>query len=59
MKITKNESRMDKPVMLRLTKTDRKHLEALAKRKKVPMSTIAYDALRNLLDKEFAGEGRS
>lgn len=45
--------------MLRLTKTDRKHLEALAKRKKVPMSTIAYDALRNLLDKEFAGEGRS
>lgn len=58
MKIIKSESRMDKPVMLRLTKTDRKRLEVLAKRARVPISKIAYDALRHLLDQEFAKEAQ-
>ena len=50
------EPRMDTPVMVRLSKTDRERLQLLAKRTKVPMSTIAYEAIRHMLETEFAKE---
>ena len=47
---------MHKPVLIRLSKTDRKHLEKLARRTKIPISTLAYHAVRRMLDSEY-GEG--
>lgn len=51
------EPRIDTPVMVRLSKTDRERLQLLAKRTKVPMSTIAYEAIRHMLETEFAEGG--
>lgn len=50
------EPRMDTPVMVRLSRTDRERLQLLAKRTKVPMSTLAYEAVRHMLETEFAKE---
>nr|DAK86047.1 MAG TPA: hypothetical protein [Herelleviridae sp.] len=56
MKLEKPESRSAAPVMVRLSKTDRKRLKTAARDKKLPMSTIAYICLKNWLDSEY-GEG--
>ncbi|CAM3042887.1 hypothetical protein [Dichelobacter nodosus] len=48
-----NGSRMYSHVLIRLSEVDRKNLEKLAKKSKYPISTIAYCALRAVLDAEF------
>ena len=48
---------MHKPVLIRLSKTDRKQLEKLARRTKTPISTLAYRAVRHMLETEFAEGG--
>lgn len=55
--LSPTENRMDKPVLVRLSQTDRKQLQALAWRSKVPMATLAYRAVRHMLDKECRKEG--
>lgn len=54
--LSRPEPRMHKPVLIRLSKTDRKQLEKLARRTKTPISTLAYRAVRRMLDSEY-GEG--
>ena len=53
----RREPRMDTPVLVRLSKTDRERLQLLAKRTQVPMSTLAYEAVRHMLEIEFAEGG--
>ena len=52
----RREPRMDTPVLVRLS-TDRERLQLLAKRTQVPMSTLAYEAVRHMLETEFAEGG--
>lgn len=47
------EPRMDTPIMVRLTKTDRRLLKRAARERKLPMSTIAYLCLKHWLDSEY------
>ena len=53
----RREPRLDTPVLVRLSKTDRERLQLLAKRTQVPMSTLAYEAVRHMLETEFAEGG--
>ncbi|WP_298642511.1 hypothetical protein [uncultured Cardiobacterium sp.] len=50
------ESRTAKPVLVKITKTDRKRLQRAARDHKIPMSTIAYQCIKRWLDAEY-GEG--
>ncbi len=52
-----SESRMASPVLLRLSETDRKQLKILARKTKIPMATLAYHAVRNMLDEQFGKDG--
>lgn len=54
---TKPESRMASAILLRITKTDRKQLKALARKRKMPMATLAYQTLREMLDAEYSDGG--
>lgn len=44
-------------VMLRLSKEDYRELKALSRKTKLPMATIAYRAMRHVLDIECAKDG--
>ncbi len=55
--LSRPEPRMHKPVLIRLSKTDRKQLEKLARRTKTPISTLAYRAVRHMLDTEYGTDG--
>lgn len=50
------ESRTAKPVLVKITRTDRKRLQRAARDLKTPMSTIAYQCIKRWLDSEY-GEG--
>ena len=51
------ESRTAKAVLVKLTPTDRKLLQKAAKKHRIPMSTLAYEIIRERLQHEFAEEG--
>lgn len=50
------ESRMDKPVLIRLSSTDRKLLKRASRELKIPMATLAHRCVRQFLDGKY-GEG--
>jgi len=53
------ESRTGKPVLLKLTKTDRELLKIAATRRGMPMTTLAYQCVKYWLDAEFGKGGQS
>ncbi len=50
--LSSSEPRMASPVLLRLSETDRNRLKALSKKTGLPMATIAYRALKQVLEQE-------
>jgi hypothetical protein len=53
------ERRTGKPVLLKLTETDRELLKIAAKRRGMPMTTFAYQCVKQYLDAEFCKGGAS
>ncbi|WP_072281647.1 hypothetical protein [Rappaport israeli] len=51
--LTPPPPRMAPPVMVRVTELDREQLKQLADKYNLPMSRIAYFAIRQLLNEEF------
>lgn len=51
------ELRSAPPVLVKLTPTDRELLKKAARKYKMPMSTLAYHAIRKTLEEEFSQGG--
>ncbi len=53
------ESRMDKPVLIRLSSTDRKLLKRASREMKIPMATLAHQCVRQFLDRKYSEGAQS
>lgn len=57
MNIKSSESRTARPILVKVTESDRKRLKQAARKHKMPMTTFVYACIKQILEQEYADQG--